>query len=357
VAQIDDILRLAKEHGASDLHLSPGSPPMARVHGDIVPLDPERLSRDGLHLMLFDIADAAVRERFEQRKAASFAYEVPGVVRARCSLYEQARGIAGAFRLLPAGIPTLEDLDLPREVGDLVLRPVGLVVVSGPAGSGRSSTLAALVGHVNRHLGCHIVTLEDPIEFKHACQSSLVDQREIGRHTPGLAQGLRSALHEDADVIAMMEPQDSETMELALEAAAGRLLLVTLTAADAAHAVDSILDRFPAERRARAATRLATALVAVLRQRLLPRADHAGRVLALELLLNTPAAATLIREQRTAQLDTLLRNRGGEGMCAMDDAIAALVRDGRVSAESLAARVTVRPGLEPEGDAELSEAA
>jgi len=357
MSEIDDILKLAHERGASDLHLSPNAAPMARLNGEVVPLREERISRDALQLMLFEIADPASRVRFEQTRAASFAYELPGVVRVRCSLYEQARGMGAALRLLPAGIPALADLGLPPRLAAVVTRPCGLVVVCGPAGSGRSSTLAALVDHINRSLCCHIVTLEDPIEFKHACHSSLVDQREIGRHTPGLAEGLRAALHEDADVIVAAEPRDTEAMETVLSAAAGRLVLAPLTAASACHAVDAILDAFPAERRGRAATRLADALAAVLRQRLLPRADRPGRVLALELLLGTPAVATLIREQRTAQLDTLLRNGAGDGMCCMDDAVAALRRDGTAAAEDAARRTAPAPRPADDGDEELSAAA
>ena len=358
MAQIDDILKLAQERGASDLHLSPNTAPMARVNGEIVPLTDQRISRDALQLMLFEIAEPAARVRFEQAKEVGFAYELQGVLRVRCSLYEQLRGIAGAFRLLPAGIPSLDDLGLPRSVGDLVTRPCGLVVVCGPAGSGRSSTLAALVDHVNRRLCCHIVTLEDPIEFKHACHSSLVDQREIGRHTPGLAQGVHAALHEDADVIAAGEPQGAEAMEAVLSAASGRLVLLTLTSSSAAHAVDAMIDVFPVERRTRVATMLAESLVAAMRQRLLPRADRPGRVLALELLLGTPAVATLIREQRTAQLETLLRNSAGDGMQCMDDAVLALERDGIVAAGGARVRTAgpVLPSADG-GDEELSEAA
>jgi twitching motility protein PilT len=358
MAQIDEFLKLAQERGASDLHLSPNAAPMARVNGEVVPLTDQRISRDALQLMLFEIADPAARIRFEQTKEAGFAYELQGVVRVRCSLYEQSRGIAGAFRLLAAEVPSFADLGLPRSVGDLVTRPCGLVVVCGPAGSGRSSTLAALVDHVNRTLCCHIVTLEDPIEFRYTCHSALVDQREIGRHTPGLVQGVHAALHGDADVIAAGEPHDAETMEAVLNAASGRLVLLTLTASSAVHAVDTIIDIFPAERRARAAKLLAGSLVAVLRQRLLPRADRQGRALALELLLGTPAAATLIREQRTSQLDTLLRNSAGDGMQFMDHAILALERDGIVAAGGARARVTAPalPSASP-GDETLSEAA
>lgn len=358
MAQIDDILRLAQARGASDLHLSPNAAPLARVNGEVVPLTDERISRDALQLMLFEIAEPAARARFEQTKELGFAYELPNVVRVRCSLYEQARGMAGAFRLLPAGIPSLDDLGLPTRLGALVSGPRGLLVVSGPAGSGRSSTLAALVDHVNRTRCCHIVTLEDPIEFRHACHSSLVDQREIGRHTPGLARGVRAALHEDADVIAAGEPQDAETMETVLNAASGRLVLLTLTAASAAHAVDAMIAVFPAERRPRVATMLAESLVAVLRQRLLPRADRPGRALALELLLGTPAAAALIREQRTAQLDTLLRNSARDGMQCMDDAVLALERDGIVAAGDAAAGTAGwAPRSAATGNEGLSEAA
>jgi twitching motility protein PilT len=358
MAQIDDILRLAQERGASDLHLSPNAAPMARVNGEVVPLADERISRDALQLMLFEIAEPTTRARFEQTKEAGFAYELPNVVRVRCSLYEQSRGMSAAFRLLPSGVPSIADLGLPGGAGELVTRPRGLVVVCGPAGSGRSSTLAALVDHVNRTRCCHIVTLEDPIEFKHTCHSSLVDQREIGRHTLGLARGVRAALHEDTDVIATGEPPDSEAMEAVLNAAAGRLMLLTLTAASATHAVDTMIDVFPAERRPRAATMLAESLVAVLHQRLLPRVDRPGRVLALELLLGTPATAALIREQRTAQLDTLLRNSARDGMQCMDDAVLALERDGIVAAGGASAR-PAGPVLRgpATGDEELGEAA
>ena len=358
MAQIDEFLKLAQERGASDLHLSPNATPMARVNGEVVPLTDQRISRDALELLLFEITDPAARIRFEQTKEVGFAYELQGVVRARCSLYEQSRGIAGAFRLLAAEVPSFGDLDLPRSIGDLVTRPCGLVVVCGPAGSGRSSTLAALVDHVNRTLCCHIVTLEDPIEFRHTGHSALVDQREIGRHTPGIAQGVQAALHGDADVIAAGEPQGAETMEVVLNAASGRLVLLTLTASSAVHAVDTIIDVFPAERRPRAAKLLADSLVAVLRQRLLPRADRPGRVLALELLLGTSAAATLIREQRTSQLETLLRNSDGDGMQCMDHAVLALERDGIVAAGGTSVR-TARPALtsaDPSDDS-LSEAA
>jgi twitching motility protein PilT len=355
MAQIDDILKLAQERGASDLHLSPNGPPLARVNGEVVPLAGERISRDALQLMLFEIAEPRVRARFEQAKHAGFAYELPGLLRVRCSIYEQSRGIGGAFRLLPAGIPTFADLGLAESLGTLVIRPCGLVVVCGPSGTGRSCTLAALVGHLNRTLRSHIVTLEDPIEFKHPCHSSLVDQREIGRDTPSLAQGLRAALHADADVIATCEPRDTEEMETLLSAAGGCLVLVTLTASSAPHAVDAVLDLCRPERRGRAAILLADSLVAVLRQRLLPRADGTGRALALELLLNTPAAAALIREQRTAQLDTLLRNGTGDGMRSMDDAIRALEKAGVVATGGTSARDTMRS--EADADEGLSQAA
>jgi twitching motility protein PilT len=340
MAQIDEILKIAKERGASDLHLCPGLAPLVRVNGELIPLTEERLARDGLQLMLFDLADAPARARFEQTREAEFTYEVPEVVRVRCNLYEQARGIAGALRLLPIGIPTPEELRLPGHVADLVLRPCGLVVVSGLPGSGRTSTLAALVDHVNRNLCCHIVTLEDPVEFRQPSRSSLVNQREVGRHTPGLAMGVRTALHGNADVVVTCEPRTVEDLEVLLDAATGTLVLTTLAASSAARAVARMLDTFPVEGQARAASLLADSLVAVLCQRLLPRADHSGRVLALEILAGTPTATTLIRERRTAQLDTLLRNTSEGGMQSMDEAVQVLVRSGVVAADDAAARPT-----------------
>jgi twitching motility protein PilT len=358
MAQIDEILKLAQERGASDLHLSPNAFPMARLNGEVVPLSDQRIPRDTLQLMLFEIADPAARVRFEQTKEVGFAYELQDVVRVRCSLYEQSRGIAGAFRLLPVEVPSFDDLGLPHSLGELVTRPCGLVIVCGPAGSGRSSTLAALVDHVNRTLCCHVVTLEDPIEFRHVCHSALVDQREIGRHTPGLVQGVHAALQGDADVIAAGEPRGARAIEAVLNAASDRLVLLTLSASSAVHALDAMIDVFPSARRPRAAKLLAESLVAVLRQRLLPRADRPGRVLALELLLGTPAATTLIREQRTAQLDTLLRNSAGDGMQCMDAAILTLERDGIVAAGGTRVR-TAGPVLRSadSGDGALSEAA
>ncbi len=331
MAQIDEILKLAHQRGASDLHLSPGSPPLARVNGEVVPLADERLARDALQLMLLEIADGPARASFEESHAATFAYELPGVARARCTLYEQARGIAGALRLLPPAIPTWQDLGLPEEVLDVVRRPLGLVVLSGPPGSGRSSTLAALVEYVNQKQCRHVVSLEAPIEFRHACRNSLVDQREIGHHTPGLVQGLRAALGADADLIATCEPRDPEALELALEAATGRLVLMSWTSSGAARTLSGLLATFTGDQRARAASLLAESLVAVLCHRLLPRADHAGRVLALEVLPATPAVVPLIREQRVAQIDALLRQAQAGGGRALDEAIRALVRAGLVT--------------------------
>jgi twitching motility protein PilT len=324
MAQIDDLLKLARERGASDLHLSPGSPPLARLNGVIVPLAPEPLARDALQLLLLEIADSGARARFEKTSEADFAYELPGVVRARCSLYEQARGIAGALRLLPLEIPGCDELGLPPEAMDLVDRPFGLVILSGPPGSGRTCTEAALVDALNRTECRHIVTLEAPIEFRHTCRKSLVDQREIGRHTPSLAQGFRAALHADADVIAACEPRTTEAIELALEASSGRLVLLTWTATCAARALSGVLAGFPGDARARVAALLAETLAGVLGHRLVPRADGPGRTLALELLVGTPEVAALVREQRIAELDALRDAGSGETLIGDPDA------DGRI---------------------------
>jgi twitching motility protein PilT len=344
MAQIDEILKLAHERGASDLHLSPGSPPMVRLNGEVVPLADERLPRDGLQLMLLEIADAAARDRFEQTRETDFAYELAGVVRARCSLFEQSRGVAGALRLLPLAIPSCEDLGLPGDIVNLVQRPLGLVVISGPPGSGRSNTVAALVEYVNQRQCRHVITLEAPIEFRHASRNSLVDQRQIGHHTPSLAQGLRAALRADADLIAACEPRDPEALELALDAASGRLVFLCWTASSAVRTVSGMLVAFSDDRRERAAALLAESLAGVLCHRLLPRADRSGRVLALEVLAGTPSVTPLIREQRMAPLEALLQSSASPGMQSMDAAVRALVQAGMVTEQDAASHLALEQG-------------
>jgi twitching motility protein PilT len=346
MARIDEILKLVKEQGASDLHLTSGAPPMVRIHGEITPIPYELLSRDLLQLLLFEIMDPALRARFEEFRDVDFAYEVPGVVRARCNVYEQARGVAGAFRILPNQILTLEQLGLPGHLANLLDVPRGLIVVTGPPGTGKSSTLAALVDHINRTRCRHILTIEDPIEFRHPNQRSLVTQREVGRHTPSFAQALRGALREDPDVIMVGEMRDPETMSLAITAAAtGQLVFATLHTMSAAQTVDRILDSFQDERQTQVRLMLAESLRAVLAQRLIRRSDGQGRALALEILIGTPAVASLIRDRKTFQLSSIIQTGRREGMQTMDDAVHGLLRAGLVTPEDAAPHLTTREAL------------
>ena len=341
--RIDAILKLVQEQGASDLHMTTGAPPMVRINGEITPIPYEELTPELAELLLFEIMDGDLRTRYERDKDVDFGYEIPGVLRVRCNIYEQSRGMAGAFRVLPSQIPTAEQLGLPDHLMNLTELSRGLVVVTGPPGTGKSSTLASMIDHINRGAKKHILTIEDPIEFRHSNQQSLVTHREVGRHTPSFAQALRAALREDPDVIMVGEMRDTETMALALTAAAtGQLVFATLHTMSAAQTVDRILDSFDGERQAQVRLMLSESLRGVLAQRLLRRKDGSGRVLAIEVLMGNGAVASLIRERKTFQLGTVIQTGKKEGMQSMDESILRLVREGIITPEEAAAHLTTR---------------
>jgi twitching motility protein PilT len=343
LARIDAILKHVKDHGASDLHLTTGSPPMIRVNGAITAIPYEEITREMAEMLLFEIMDDEVRERYERHKDVDFSYEVPGVLRVRCNIYEQSKGVAGAFRLLPNQIMTMEQLGLPPLVAKLTEFRRGLVVVTGPPGTGKSSTLAAMVDHINRNQRRHILTIEDPIEYKHVNHRCLVTQREVGRNTPSFAQALRGALREDPDVILVGEMRDPETMALAITAAAtGQLVLGTLHTMSAAQTVDRVLDSFEGEKAAQVRLMLAESLKAVLAQRLLRRRDTRGRALAIEVLVSNGAVAALIREKKTFQLGSVIQTGKREGMQSIDDSVLQLYKDGEVDLDEAAQHVTNR---------------
>ena len=343
MARIDAILNLVKEQGASDLHMSAGSPPIVRINGEMMPVPYERLTPEISELLLFEIMDPKTRARYDTDKDVDFSYEIPGVVRVRCNIYEQSRGVAGAFRILPNGVPTFEQLGLPESVTKLAELQRGLVVVTGPPGTGKSSTLAALVNHINRTQRKHILTLEDPIEFRHENQQSLVTQREIGRNTPSFVQGLHGALREDPDVIMVGELRDAETMALALTAAStGQLVFATLHTMSAAQTVDRILDSFEGERQAQVRLMLSESLKAVLAQRLIRRKDGTQRALALEILVSTQPVQALIREKKTFQLASVIQTGRKDGMQAMDESVLNLVRTGAIDPADAAPHLSDR---------------
>jgi twitching motility protein PilT len=347
MARIDPILEIAKAQGASDLHLSAGSPPLLRVHGEVIPIAAAPLTPETSEQLMFELMDAATRARFEASRDVDFSYEVPDVVRVRCNVYEQKRGISGAFRMLPSGIPTFESLGLPAAVQRLTELRRGLVLVTGPPGTGKSCTLAAMIDHVNRNFRKHVLTIEDPIEHAHVNVQSLVTQREVGRHTPSFSQALRAALREDPDVILVGELRDPETMALALTAAAtGQLVFGTLHTMSAPQTVDRILDTFEGERQQQVRLMLADSLRGVLAQRLLKRADGRGRALAIEILTSTSAMSTLIRERKTFQLPTVIQTGRKDGMQTMDDSVMALMKDGVVTAEEAGNHLSSRDAMQ-----------
>ena len=348
MARIDAILKIVKEQGASDLHMTTGAPPIVRLNGEITPIPYEELTREINELLLFEIMDADTRARYEQVKDVDFSYEVPGVVRARCNVYEQSRGVAGAFRILPNQILSLGELGLPPLVTRLTELTRGLVVVTGPPGTGKSSTLAAMIDHINRNRRKHILTIEDPIEYRHVNRQSLVTQREVGRNTPSFAQALRGALREDPDVILVGEMRDPETMGLAVTAAAtGQLVFGTLHTMSATQTVDRILDSFEGEKQAQIRLMLAESLKGVLAQRLMRRKDGSGRVLALEILGSGGAVAALIRERKTFQLASVIQTGKKEGMISMDESVMQLLRSGVISTEEASIHVSNRELLGP----------
>jgi len=350
MARLDAILRLVQEQGASDLHMTTGAPPMVRINGEITPIPYEELTREINEMLLFEIMDSPTRARFDENKDVDFSYEVPGVIRVRCNIYEQSKGVAGAFRLLPGRIPTADELQLPETLMRLTEMPRGLVLVTGPPGTGKSSTLAALIDHINCTRRKHIVTIEDPIEFRHPNKLSLVTQREVGRNTPSFAQALRAVLREDPDVIMVGEMRDQETMALALTAAAtGQLVFGTLHTMSAIQTVDRVLDSFDGERQAQVRLMLAESLRGVVAQRLLRRTDGLGRALALELLLGNPAVSALIRERKTFQLPTVMTTGKREGMRSMDDSVYSLLREGVIDFAEASMHVINREGLDAFG--------
>jgi len=351
MARIDAILKLVKEQGASDLHMTTGAPPIIRIHGEITSIPYDELTREFNEMLLFEIMDEEVRGKYDRVKDVDFSYEVPGVVRVRCNVYEQTRGVAGAFRILPNAIRSLDELGLPAHVTRLAEASRGLVLVTGPPGTGKSSTLAAMIDHINRTQKKHILTIEDPIEYRHVNRSSLVTQREVGRNTPSFAQALRGALREDPDVILVGEMRDPETMQLAITAAAtGQLVFGTLHTMSATQTVDRIVDSFEGEKQAQVRLMLSESLRGVLAQRLLRKKDGLGRVLALEILTAGGAVSSLIREKKTYQLTSVIQTGKKDGMMSMDESVLALLRSGAVSAEDAAPHLTNRELLRPGTD-------
>jgi len=329
---IDQYFDVLISGNGSDLHLSEGQPPKVRIHGSIQPIAEDVLTHDVLHNMMEEICDPKAFENFLETGDLDFAYEMNQESRFRCNYFKQQNGLAAVFRLIPTDIATLEDLGIPKAVESFAHMRSGLVLVTGPTGSGKSTTLAALIDYMNRHYARHIVTIEEPIEFVHQNKNSIVTQREVGVNTPSFRDGLRAALREDADIVLVGEMRDLETISLALTAAeTGQLVFGTLHTNNARKTVDRMIDVFPAEQQAQVRTMLSTSLRGVVAQLLMKRVDQPGRCAVNEILVATPAVSAVIREGATQKLYDIISGGKQHGMQFMDESIMEKLMAGMVS--------------------------
>jgi twitching motility protein PilT len=328
---IAELLAFSVKHNASDLHLSAGLPPMIRVDGDIRRVNVPALEHKTVHALVYDIMNDKQRKDYEEFLEVDFSFEIPGLARFRVNAFNQDRGAAAVFRTIPSKVLTLEDLEAPSVFKDICDNPRGLVLVTGPTGSGKSTTLAAMMDHKNNTEYGHILTIEDPIEFVHQSKKCLVNQREVHRDTLGFAEALRSALREDPDIILVGELRDLETIRLALTAAeTGHLVFGTLHTSSAAKTIDRIVDVFPAGEKAMVRSMLSESLRAVISQTLLKKVGG-GRVAGHEIMIGTPAIRNLIREDKVAQMYSAIQTGQAHGMQTLDQCLQDLVRKGLVT--------------------------
>ena len=346
-ARVHSFLELAVKQGGSDLHLVSGQAPHVRIHGALHRVRFRELSVEDVRQILSEFMPERQAKQLEEKSACDFAYEVPELGRFRVNAYRHARGLAAALRVIPTSVPHLEDLNLPMAVKLQVLQPKGLTLVTGPTGSGKSTTLAARIDLLNETRKGHIVTIEDPIEFVHGFKQSVVNQREVGLHAPSFSEALKSALREDPDVILIGELRDLETIALALTAAeTGIQVFGTLHTSGAWRTVDRIVNVFPARRQDQIRAMLAESLRLIVSQRLLRAADGSGRVAATEVLVNTYAAAAMIRSGNAHKLESVIQAGSGAGMQTMDASLKDLVRRQIVSASEAETQSFDRPALD-----------
>jgi len=329
---IAELLAFAVKNKASDLHLSAGMPPMIRVHGDVRRINLPPMAHSDVHGMIYDIMNDAQRKDFEENLECDFSFAIPGLARFRVNAFLQQRGAGAVMRTIPSKILTLEELKAPKIVGEITAQTRGMVLVTGPTGSGKSTTLAAMINHINENVYGHILTVEDPIEFVHESKRCLISQREVGPQTLSFNNALRSALREDPDVILVGELRDLETIRLALSAAeTGHLVFGTLHTSSAAKTIDRIVDVFPAAEKEMVRAMLSESLRAVISQSLVRTKDGTGRVAAHEIMLGTPAVRNLIRESKVAQMNAAIQTGASVGMQTLDQCLTDLVRRNIIS--------------------------
>lgn len=340
---IDDLLRDMLAQKASDLHMCVGVPPVLRVDGQLAPMSHAKLTPPDIQRLMYDILSDEQIRRFEERWELDLSYTVQSVARFRVNVFKDKGAIAAAFRLIPAKIPTIRELGLPNVLEGLTRKPRGLILVTGPTGSGKSTTLAAMINQINNERSTHIISIEDPIEYLHTHKYSIINQRELGQDTKEFAHALRSALREDPDVILVGEMRDLDTMTNAIQAAeTGHLVLATLHTSSAAQTVDRIVDSFPSGQQEQIRLMLSNSLEAVLCQQLLPRAGQPGRICAMEVMIATPAIRNLIREAKSHQIASIIQTSASAGMMTMDQHLCELYQKGLVSFDEVA-KVAANP--------------
>jgi len=332
---VSELLAFTVKNNASDLHVSSGEPPMIRIHGDMTRIKMPNLEARELQAMVYDIMNDTQRKLFEEHLELDFSFSLGDIARFRVNAFMQNRGMSAVFRVIPNEVFTLEQLKSPEIFSDISMTSRGLCLVTGPTGSGKSTTLAAMVDYRNEAERGHILTIEDPIEFVHRSKSSLVSQREIGPHTHSFANALRSAMREDPDVVLVGELRDLETIRLALTAAeTGHMVFATLHTSSAPKTIDRIIDVFPAAEKDMVRSMLSESLTAVVSQTLLKTADGAGRVAAYEIMLGTPAIRNLIRENKVPQMVSVMQTASREGMQTLDSNLQQLVKSRRITQQS-----------------------
>jgi twitching motility protein PilT len=332
---IVDYMKLAHQRNASDIHITVNAPVAFRIHGELQSADDRVLKPEDTLAMARELLTGEQYEEFLEQGDLDLSYEIPGVSRFRINLYRQKGYVGLTIRLIPTRIPSVEELGLPGIAVELARKPQGLVLVTGPTGSGKSTTLAALIDDINAYRQEHIITLEDPIEFLHPHKKSIVNQREVGSDTESFARGLRAALRQDPDVILVGEMRDLETISTAITAAeTGHLVFGTLHTADAPQTIDRIIDVFPTGSQQQIRIQLASVLLGIIAQRLLPTADGRGRVAAMEVLVNTPAVANLIRSEKVHQVRSMMQTGKAQGMQTMDNALRELIQRRIITTEA-----------------------